>query len=521
MRGRRITRERGKKSAWGLSRTGGVERLACATRTAEGFHFSLAADRPAATRPALGKRGPRGGPSVVALLADLASRHERVELPPMKPAQVRRAMEFRMEAAAAKNEGAEGSYAPCRPEKPNDLLVVTASREAVAGLLRDLRDAGYRVERVVTPAAALAGMVQAIRPAREEEQATALVHFGEDVGSVAFLLGGALVLAREFRMPKPAAGWVEEAVAGSLPRLDPSFRDHLIGEIGRSLLFFNTRFRGKPVARVLLSSDLDGVEEMLPACAEKFGEGTELLVDWIGIDASGFDEDEAEGRRKTILWLGAFAAATVGLTGIPDIDLTPAAQVRERGRARAMRLAATAFLSLAAVMTLDHISHLDRSRRFSGAQETLARHVAGADERIVRSHDTAEARARAAEQLALLESARSPVRAFRGALQAVSLASTDSLVIEHLSLGHPDDDAGSFSMNESGALRLRLAGSVSVSSGAEAQRQLDVFLASLREDCLFREAKAPSLRMEAREGVGGSVLRFEMEVPVDRQGGSS
>ncbi|MFH1679760.1 MAG: hypothetical protein ABIH26_03850 [Candidatus Eisenbacteria bacterium] len=509
----------GGKSAWGLVRVGGADRLARATRTSEGFLFSPAAER-GTSGPGPGGPRPRGGPGVVALFSDLASRHERLELPPMKAAQVRRAMALRMESMAAKDDGTEAAYAPSNTEKPNDLLVVTASREAVDGKLRRLREAGHRPERLVTPSAALAGLIRAIRPAREEESATALVHFGEEVGSVAFLVGGALVLAREFRMPKPSTGWVEEVVSGREPRLDLSFRDHLIGEIGRSLLFFNTKFRGKPVGRMLLSSDLDGVEEILPACAEKFGEGTLLLIDWIELDCSGFGEG-AEGRRKAGLWLGAFAAAVIGLTGAPDIDLTPASEVRGRKRGRATGLATAALLSLAAVMALGHLSHVRQVRRLAGAEENLALLTRAADDRITASREAGEARLLAAERLAFLDGARAPLRAFRGALRAVSLASTDSLVVESLSLDRPEEGPHTDLAEAAEPLRLRVRGAVSGRSGAEAQRQFDAFLKRLRENRLFREAEPRPLRMEAREDPSGSVLRFEIGVPVERQGRTS
>jgi len=478
--------------AWGLARVGGRDRLVRARREGEALVIAPARE---SVEPAAGGAAGAARPGVTAILSDLSLRHERLALPPMRGARLRKALEQHFAPAAGKARGQEVSCAPYGEEGSGDLLAVSVEKEAPERAVDRLVRAGYRVERLISPAAAIVGLLRETLPADGGGDGTVIVHFGETIGTVGFALGGDLLLAREFRMPAPAAeGEGAEAIPG---RYDPAWSKHLVGEIGRSLLYFNHQLKGKKVGRILISGDLEGCEEILPACEERFDAPVELTADAVGVDPSLFGEGEG-ARREVGRWVSAVAAAVSGLTGAPDIDLRPDRTVARAARRRTVRTGAAALLALALGMALFHGVHLARERNLAAEIRAYVFRQKLASREAVELDTIRAARTEALRRLHFLEESRRPLRDLGEAIRALSLASVEGLAVEEIAYDE-----------EEGPLLLRVEGTVRGRDGAEAQRQFNRFYESLRESAAFRGAEVEPIEIRG-DGEDGGVLSFRL-----------
>ncbi|MBN1827236.1 MAG: hypothetical protein JW958_13340 [Candidatus Eisenbacteria bacterium] len=493
MGGSRDTKKRHPRDAgaWGLAHVAGEDRLVRARRDGTAIVISVARE---SIEPEAGGRAATGSarPGVTAILSDLSLRHERLQLPPMKGARLRRALEQHFSPASGKTQGQEVSWAPYREEESGDLLTVSVEKEAPERIVNRLREAGFRVERLISPAAAIVGLLRETLSDTDRDHGTVIVHFGETIGTVGFTLAGDLLLAREFRMPaSPREG---NDAAGPL-RFDPAWSNHLVGEIGRSLLYFNHQLKGKGVGRILISGDLEGFDAILPACAERFDARVERTADAVGLDPSLFGGGE-EAKCEAGRWVSAIAAAVSGLTASPDIDLRPEASILRSARRRTVRIGATALLVLAGAMALFHGVHLAHERGLAAEIRAYAFRQKLANREAIELDEIRAARTEALRRLAFLEESRRPLQDLGEALRVLSLAATDGLALERVAY----DD-------EEGPLLLRVEGMIRAPSGTEAQRQFNRFYEAIRRSPVFANAEVEPIEIRG-DTEGESELSF-------------
>jgi len=499
----------GAKQSWGLVRVAGRDRLVCASRGKHGIVVAPAKE--VIGESTLGAVA-SDSPGVVIPMADLSVRHEHMRMPPIRGRGLNGALARDRRKRLTRDEGVSVSYAQYRNRKENAYLVVTVSRELPETTLRWARDAGYRVGRLVTPGASIAGLITTVLGPNGTDKATIAVHLGEEIGSVAYILDGVLQQAREFRMPVEAPPADGEGAA-STPTLDPSVHELIIGEIGRSVLFFNHQFQGKPLERVLISSDLDGIEELVPACVERFRVPVSLTADVIGLAEWGFGDgnDEVE---KPGLWLSAIAAAVIGLTNDPDVNLLPPEKLDETSRRRAVLFATVATLLLAGGMLISHISHqaaINAARSEIDHQRLL---YDASDDFLTDMAEVRVARIETLERAEFLESARRPLAMYGETLRLLSLVQTDSLRVESIWLA-PDEAIGGVNADQA-PLSLRVKGQVTDVNGKNAHEQFNRFVERLRQAELFSNATIEPLTVDHIDELGQSMLRFEVVLLVER-----
>jgi hypothetical protein len=290
---------------WGLARVAGTDRLALAHRHGRDIVVTPA-------DLSRSKDEDRAGLKVTMPIGDVSLRHDRLDLPEMSRDRMAQAVQSHFSTVRGVGERIEFGFTADRPKlSPTDVLAVSVAADALSQAIGDAEHRGYRVERAVTPATAMSALLKSVaKYDTEPSRATIAVHLGDCTGSVALLLGHSLRRSREFVMPSTGS---ETLRAGD--------HDAVAEEITQAIRYFEHTSR-RPIGELLLSSDLDGVEPLVPICHERFGVPARLLVDAIEIDPSGFGGGD-KGRRTAITWLLAMACAVQRLQLWPDIDLQP------------------------------------------------------------------------------------------------------------------------------------------------------------------------------------------------------
>lgn len=504
---RRKGNRRAGEYAWGLVLAEGEERLVRASRGKDGIVLSPSSEKWSveAFSSDRSDNARRSQPGVTALLSDLSLHHETVSFPSMKPQQMMKAIDHWLTSRPPEDGGVEVSFSRGPDASNGDVLVVTVGKEGARKAVRKIADRGYRVDGLSTAVTALVALISEMCLEIGVDEVTVIVHLGEEIGTIGFVRGDRLLLAREFRIPEAAAVVAEEDETESSSPYGAAWKELVATEIARSLLFFNHQFKGKQVDRVLLSSDTDSAWEILPVCVEQLKTKVELIVDAIGFDVSGFGEGE-RAKRTAGKWVSAIAAAVAGLNEKPDINLLPTEALAERSWKRVSLLSTTVFSCLIVAMFTFHIYHVFQAYSLESDIGRYESRILTAKRDVALLGDVREERLTAMERFEFTEHGKQPIRFFAEALRVLSIASTDGLVVESVILGNDGNGRPDF---------VKTFGSVSGTDAADVQSQFNRFFRALRESPVFHGAQVAPLRILGSNVERGAVLSFEIQASVE------
>jgi hypothetical protein len=496
----RSVRASGRSSAWGLVQVAGGDHLVRAIREGETVVVAPAGfllPRPdALDHDPSPVRVPRGAP-VTAVVADQAMRHEREVLPPVSKGQIQKAVVQKRRALAVQRGGAEVCLITDEPADPRQLLVVSAPQTATVAARDRAISRGYRVRRLTSAAVSLASLLRASEGEGAPGGATIMVHVSERIGTVACVRGGRLLLAREFRIPRPEG----ETEA---PTIGPQRIDHIVGEIARSQLFFNHELSGIEQRRIFVSGDVDGTDELVAACRERFEVPVLATLDALDLDLSPFGPGPM-GRHRALRWSGAIAAAVDGLDPTPTINLLPA---RDRAHQEIRRTVATwtgLFVLVASGLGVAQMGLLGAERATATDLESARRGFLAVEEEVARLAEVREARDAAARIQGFLDGRRASIRITEEAIRALSIAAPDSLTIDRV-----DIDCAFVDPTTSGVLMVEIQGTVTGVDAVAAQHDFNRFVSDLRKTTLFEGAALEPFESHPRGGAGGATLRFQL-----------
>lgn len=491
------------RSSWGLVRLESEDRLVFAEKTGDGIQLALPADE------AEGGKSLRG-PHVVAVLSHPLVRHERLELPPLSKQQIKHAVEqYRVTQGVSEGES-EASYCRLGSGASTDVLITSVPMDVAEGAFGELSESGYHVDALVSPIVAMVGLLSECSTVLDETTASMIVHLGEDIGSVGFVHEGRVLLGRDFRMPQrqPVASFdgasletmESEAERAPLESTGGEELDAVVGEIQRSLLYFRHQFRGQEVGRVLVSSDVAGLEERVARCNERLTEPVQETIRAIRLDKA-----DVPGANP---YVSAIAAAVVGVSGYPAINLVPHRVQRER-RTRALRRASfVAIAAATAAMAVANVKMLARNHAVRADIRAELERNAEVDEAVVVLQNTYAGRETARTKQAFLRQKRNTIVALTQALRVLSRSEGDSVVVADIELERTQEEG-----DASGVLTLRVAGSVSDVDQASSQSQFNTFYEDVTGHERFAETDLEPLELTTIDG-RRSVLSYSFSTRI-------
>ncbi len=275
------------------------------------------------------------------ILWGLRTAHQYMRLPPAKPGDLPAiaAREARKEIAALETDGTRatvatmiGAEVTVGTHRKREASVVAAAGSEVERRTQPLIEAGFHVERVVTPAMAMAALARSRGDALPGSTAV-YVALGARATCVAIVRDGMLLFAREM-----AWGHESEPTAAGDP-----LSTRLVSEVRRSILFFKQTFR-TPVETAVLCGDMPGLRDLAGPLAAVLELRVETLDSLAGIDASAVPEPAGEFRSGVAALRLAIAA---GADAHVAANLLPAAMQKSRqNRTEALRLAAAVAASV-------------------------------------------------------------------------------------------------------------------------------------------------------------------------------
>lgn len=498
-----LVRTRASAPGWGLVHIAGRDHLVRATR--EGPTIVLApadfllrelGDDDDGSDPEAPERVPAGA-AVTAMVADQAVRHEREVFPPVSGKKLRNAIEQKRRVLAVQRGGAEVCLLADRPDEPRQLLAVSAPMAAAVAVRDRAQGRGYRVRSLTTAAAALAAVLRAADPDGDGDGATTAVHVSETIGTVACIQNGRLLLAREFRIPRPD----EEA---GVPTLGAPRIDHITGEVARSQLFFNHELHGLHQRRILVSGDVDGLDGLVEECRARFESPVEAMVDALALDLTPFGPGDA-GRRRALRWSGAIALAVAGLGEGPRIDLLPSADRTHRQLRRTVATWTAVFGLAGAALVAGQMWLLGQGHAAHADLEAARARFEAIEDEVTHLEDIRDARDAAARIQQFLDGRRASIRITEEAVRALSIAAPDSLLLERFRL-----ECGFAGAAAGRELTVEVAGEVTGVDAAAAQHDFNRFVHDLRNTTLFQEAALEPFESGPRSGHGGAALRFQL-----------
>jgi hypothetical protein len=431
----------------------------------------------------------------------------------MAPALLASAVEQHCMASRAVGSDLEISHAAdLAEENPGNLLIVSVDRAVSWATVANLQADGFRPERCISVSAALVSLLRTAGQDPLHDITTAIIHLGNEIGSVAFLVDGAFVIGREFRMPEapsPSRPDADETALAEPPISDR--QEEILEEINRSLLLLHHRFHGRQVQRLLLSADDEPLDELRRRCIQRFGVETKALIDTVRVDTTSFGEGEL-GRRNAGMWVLPIAAAVATLQGESGIDLMPAFSKIERARQRVMAIATAIVLASGAGMVLHHAIKAKTAVEFVQALEGYTTQQTKMDAQVADLVAIGTARTAAVNRMTLLSRKRAPLVVLQGALGTLAAAAPESLFVEQVDFGTmPGCDA---------QMTLRIKGKVSAANSADAQDQFSSLHAALQRNPLFTHATVRPLEIGHPPGGQQSVLNFDIVVPLNAEDGS-
>lgn len=453
----------------------------------------------------------RAGLSVTYALSEISCSHERLELPQIDEHLLPPVIEQRASGGQFGRGEMEISWIQVKTTPTmRDLLVVTVDRQAADTAVADIQADGYRVGRIVTPEVALASLLRKCSKEPGLHSTQAIVHLGELVGSVGFMVDDELALGREF----PLA--VEEGIAppsspAGLAGPDEDFLEPVIEEISRSLMLLNHRFQGRKVERILLASDCHPIERLRKLCMERFHVPADLFLDAVDIDTRAFGEGEI-AQRRAAAWILPIAAAAVQLDATANINLLPAHIRNVRTLNKMVLASASCLLALALGMSVAHTPNLRRTADLEDALEESVRHLEINQYQIDELKQLYVQRMRASGQHANLVGRREPVLVLQTTLNHLSAIAPDHVSIERLDLGqlHRDEPA----------LTMVIKGEVRAASVSVVQEQFNAFVEGIRRRPELSTMFINPVQIETPPGETESKLTFDITIAYSQQGGS-
>jgi hypothetical protein len=214
------------------------------------------------------------------------------------------------------------------------ISLTAASATEIERRLEPLRDAGFDIIRVITPAMALSAVARA-RVDTVPGETSMYVALAPHATCVAIVSDGLVQLAREIQWGH-ADGQGEQA--------EP-FDRRLAAELRRSLLFFRQRFRSS-ADRIVLCGDIDNLRSVSGTLGAVSGLPVETLDSLSGIDASALPEPADEFRAHIAALRLAIAA---GAEPPPYPNLQPEKE-RSVGHARTLTWSLAGGLAAALVL---------------------------------------------------------------------------------------------------------------------------------------------------------------------------
>ena len=212
--------------------------------------------------------------------------------------------------------------------------LTAASATEIERRLEPVRDAGFDIVRVITPAMALSAVARA-RVGTVPGETLMYVALAPHATCVAIVSDGLLQLAREIQWGH-ADGQGEHA--------EP-FERRLAAELRRSLLFFRQRFRAS-ADRIVLCGDIDNLRSVSGTLGAVSGLPIETLDSLAGIDASVLPEPADEFRADVA---GLRLAIAAGAEPPPYPNLLPEKE-RTAGHGRTLTWSLAGGLAAALVL---------------------------------------------------------------------------------------------------------------------------------------------------------------------------
>jgi len=491
----------------GLCRIEGEDRVVQARLVGERLEVR---PLPTTSEKANGKGNKRSGLSVTCAVSEISCSHERLELPVIDEHLLAPVIEQRVSGGQFGGAEMEISWIPVKTTPTmRDLLVVTIDQQAAENTVAEIQADGHRVDRIVTPEVALASLVRKFNKEPGQHSTQAIVHLGEQVGSVGFMVDEDLALGREF----PLA--VEEGIAppsspAGLASPGDDFLEPVVEEISRSLMLLNHRFQGRKVERILLASDCHPVERLRKLCTERFHVPAELVLDAVDIDTSAFGEGEIAERRAAG-WILPIAAAAIELDPTANINLLPARIRKSRALNKTVLVAASFLLALAMGMSIAHAPTLRQVADLTEAHGESTRQLEINQYQIEELQELCIQRMRASGQHANLVARREPLLVLQNTLKHLSDIAPDYVSLERMDFGqlHRDEPA----------LTMVMQGQVRAENAAVAQEQFKDFVEGIRQRPELSTMYIKPVQIETPPGEAFSTLTFDITISFPQQGG--
>jgi Tfp pilus assembly PilM family ATPase len=267
----------------------------------------------------------------VVVIWGLRGAHQHLLVPPADPADLEALA--RREAAVVSNTTTPagpivadgvmvgGLYEGSSGGRRREVTWVTAQPDDIRSRLQPVLEAGFSVERVITPAVAHAALVR-FRPGTNPGVATSVLEVNAHVTGITVVRDGVVLFARE--MPwgydtasADAAGPVRDAA-----QLAPK----LAAELRRSLQFVRQNLR-VDATQVLVCGDLPGLRSLTAPLMHDLNMDVETLDSVEGLDVSRLASQADEFREKAGEFRIAWAAAA---DPAPPVNLMPRESVASK-----------------------------------------------------------------------------------------------------------------------------------------------------------------------------------------------
>jgi hypothetical protein len=405
----------------------------------------------------------------------LKSRHEAFLLPPAAPADLE--IVARREAKAGSGPGSPDQIADgimigeLREAGRREVGYVSVQPDEMRGRLQPLVDAGFVIERAVTPAVAHAIMVRQ-RWASFPDAVTAVLAVNARVTALTIMRGSIVLFARE--LP-----WGHETERGEQAdaTLDSSrFAANLASELRRSFVYVNQSSK-VDVTHVLVCGDVPNMRSLTGPLMSELSVEVETLDAIEDVDLTRIPDSADDFRDRAAALRVAWALA--GDTSWP-VNLVPRSTkpggVVPRLERRHAYAAMAGVIIAAAVWGL--VWWLG-----SGAtadQDRLRRQIAVLDPEMARLGEARRNAEVAAARLAALRAFASQGPRFAKVLEVFSRATPDTISLTELKIEPAV-----------GAWTLTVSGQAEGPNAAAAQITFNHFLSALKESPLLGEPLKP------------------------------
>ena len=412
----------------------------------------------------------------------LPGTHHFLQLPPAEPAD--------LESLARREARAAGALGFAGGSQVSDGLLAGPSREWLAGghrrdvcyvavsadevraRLRPIVDAGFTVDRVVTPAIAHASIAR-LRPAASPDAVMAVLEINARVTGLTITRGGVVVLAREL----PWGHESDRADPAGRPPDPQALAARLAADLRRSLLYVRQHLRADPV-QIIVCGDMPDMRTITAPLMQELDVEVEILDSMAGIDAARLPEPAEEFRARVAEFMTPLAIATVSA----PIDLRPR-EARSAARSRQaqgmlVRAALIAALTVGAGWTLSAWLASGEQAKAAAARRQLGM----LEPQLQRLDQHRLDRARSVAQEAALQAFATQGPRVARVLEALGRSAPGEVAITSLTL-----QAGGASW------RLRAEGQAVAADPALAQAAFTKFLRAVTASPLLGQPVSPPL----------------------------